>query len=65
MDVYSYEHNNWKYVAFLDEGNIVEVEEWCYNTYGEPGIRWVNDIKWGVVRFYYKKDITLFMLKWG
>ena len=53
-----------------------EMSAWCYNTYG-PGLgdcridnspfihRWVNDIRWGEVRFSDERDLTWFILRWS
>ena len=55
------------------------IAKWCYNTYG-PGLgdyrvaepkdspfvhRWVNDIKWGEVRFSNEADLNWFVLRWS
>jgi len=52
-------------VAAFSTGLTEEIKEWCYDTYGEPGVRWCDRISWGEVRFSDKKDLTLFLLRWS
>jgi hypothetical protein len=58
-------------VSFLSFRLIDNIKEWCYNTYGEPGIptnttsRWYDSIKYGEILFRDERDVTLFLLRWS
>lgn len=75
---YSIPHNRYdglhRYMAAFrkqDPKKIKEIREWCYNTYGPPGlrietdeIRWQDDVVNGEVVFDRASDLELFLLKW-
>lgn len=49
-----------------------EMTKWCHQTFGAPGylvdtheIRWVDQIKYGEVRFRRKSDAEFFILRWS
>jgi hypothetical protein len=65
----------WCYNNF-GPGNLTQIEAWCYNNFG-PGLgeyrldnspfihRWVNDIKYGEIRFSNECDLMWFVAKWA
>ncbi len=44
---------------------ISEMKEWCRDSYGDPGERWQDQIIHGEVLFADRKDLVLFVLRWG
>lgn len=59
----------------LTDKDLHDLSWWCYNSFG-PGLgefrmdnsktvfRWINDIKWGELRFSKEEDLNWFLLKW-
>lgn len=59
----------------LTEKDLQDMTRWCYNMFG-PGLgeyrvenspfihRWINDIKWGELRFSREDDLYWFILRW-
>lgn len=63
-----YWNQGWSVAAFprhrtVDE--LVEMTNWCYNAYGEPGDRWKNQLAYGEILFSGPEDLTLFLLRWA
>lgn len=42
----------------------IEMKNWCQESFGEPGDRWIDHIDSGGVLFNDKQDLLLFMLRW-
>lgn len=61
-----YQNQGWAVAAFsANIDTLKEIRQWCYSTYGPPGERWEDAIRWGEVYFSDKKDLLLFSLKWS
>lgn len=71
MKIHTYDeywNQGWAVAAFprlYPMDKVVEMKEWCRSIYGEPGLRWKDQIEYGEVLFYNYKDLTLFLLKWA
>ncbi len=48
-----------------------EIQNWCYQSYGEPGRRridkqrWIDFIRLGVIYLSRESDLSLFVLRWS
>ena len=79
MYIHSYKEANSPYwvAAFETPEQFANTEifDFCYKNFG-PGLgdmrvdnspfvhRWVNDIKWGEVRFSQEADLQWFLMRW-
>jgi hypothetical protein len=56
----------WQVAAFVSPSRtqLNEIRDWCGNAFGESGLRWRDDIRFGEVRFSDPADLSLFLLKW-
>lgn len=51
--------------AFSNSKQTTDIKEWCYATYGRPGVRWIDNISHGQVAFSLEKDLVWFVLRWS
>lgn len=42
-----------------------DIQQWCYDTYGNPGERWIDNIHFGQILFDDEKDLSWFLLRWS
>jgi hypothetical protein len=66
ITTYDEYRNQGRHVAEFRAGvNIADIKKWCWQTYGNTGDRWQDNIHFGEVVFSNKADLEWFLLRWS